>query len=206
MGKETAITPENGFDSRRPRDVERLLVDALIECLVDLGYSGTTIAAACRRAGVSPASFRHRFGTKSQAFLVVVDYLTAKRERDLRWTASQLEADEDRVGAVIELLWAGFTSRLFGAAIELWVAARSDERLWLALRQVERALARRNRQMVAEMVDLDQYPNLDRALEQVTYLMRGAAVADLLRSEPDPDRTAASLAIWRDLFETLAAR
>jgi AcrR family transcriptional regulator len=105
------------------------LLDATIECLIELGYTGTTTTEIVRRAGVSRGAQVHPFPTKAELVNGAVAHLAAKRERELREEFGRIDPKDDRVSAAIDLLWAGYGGPLFVAVIELIAAARTDPEL-----------------------------------------------------------------------------
>ncbi|MEV4316514.1 TetR/AcrR family transcriptional regulator [Actinocrispum sp. NPDC049592] len=125
---------------RRTRTREALL-DATIDCLVELGYSGTTVQEICRRAGLSRGAQQHHFTTKAELMAAAVEHLVGRLRAEVTATLD-LPREPERVAEAIELLWRGFSGKLSIAAMELWVAARTDEELRRSMLPVDRALAR----------------------------------------------------------------
>ncbi len=125
---------------RRTRTREALL-DATIDCLVELGYSGTTVQEICRRAGLSRGAQQHHFTTKAELMVAAVEHLVSRLRTEIASTLV-LPRGPERVAEAIELLWRGFSGKLSTAALELWVAARTDEELRRSMLPVDRALAR----------------------------------------------------------------
>jgi AcrR family transcriptional regulator len=104
------------------------LLDATIECLIELGYAGTTTTEIVRRAGVSRGAQVHHYPTKAELVKGAVQHLARKREQEMRAEFAQLSA-KDGVSRAIDLLWSGYADPLFSAVLDLIVAARTDEEL-----------------------------------------------------------------------------
>ena len=104
------------------------LLDATIECLIELGYNGTTTTEIVRRAGVSRGAQVHHYPTKAELVKNAVQHLARKREQEMRAEFAQLSA-KDGVSSAIDLLWSGYADPLFSAVLDLIVAARTDEEL-----------------------------------------------------------------------------
>ena len=104
------------------------LLDATIECLIELGYAGTTTTEIVRRAGVSRGAQVHHYPTKAELVKGAVQHLARKREQEMRAEFAQLHA-KDGVSRAIDLLWSGYADPLFSAVLDLIVAARTDEEL-----------------------------------------------------------------------------
>lgn len=103
------------------------LLDATIECLVELGYGNTTTTEIVRRAGVSRGAQVHHFPTKAELVKSAVAHLAAKREQELRREFATVRPGD--VSAAVDLLWEGYAGPLFAAVLELIVAARTDAEL-----------------------------------------------------------------------------
>ncbi|HVV20720.1 MAG TPA: TetR/AcrR family transcriptional regulator, partial [Pseudonocardiaceae bacterium] len=119
-----------------------LLFEATIECLLDLGYAGTSVNEICRRAGLSRGAQQHHFATKGELMAHALEYLVAKLSEHITGAIRDLAGDPDRVAKGIDLLWQTFSGTLSTAAMELWVAARTDAELRGALLPVDRALGK----------------------------------------------------------------
>src|SRR5438477_2812453 len=169
--------------SRKPRQTNEersaqtraKVLDATVDCLIELGYAGTTTTLISERAGVSRGAQLHHFPTKAELVAAAVEHLANRLGQDLQQEAAALPADGDRVTAAIDLLWSRFSTPLFPAWLELWVAARTDPELAASLRpledRVKRALQKQTRLMFGS---IDGAP-IDHALApQLTlYLMEG---------------------------------
>ena len=115
------------------------LLDATIECLFELGYSGTTTIEIARRAGVSRGAQLHHFPTKAELVTTAVEHLFMRRNEEFRVAFAKLPRGADRVAAAIDLLWSMVCGPTFYAWLELMVAARTDPEL----RQTVSAIADR---------------------------------------------------------------
>jgi len=107
---------------------ERLL-DAAIDCLYELGYSGTTTIEVAARAGVSRGAQLHHFPTKEHLVTLAVRHVLAKRLEEFRTAFAALPEGTDKHAAAVSILWEMMSSRTFYAWLELVVAARTDARL-----------------------------------------------------------------------------
>lgn len=110
---------------------ERLL-EATVECLVELGYTGTTTTAVVKRAGVSRGAILHHFPTKQDLVSTAVEYVLDRRNAAfVQRFASSLppRRDERFVEALMQALWTEVDGPLFYAWLELVVASRTDPEL-----------------------------------------------------------------------------
>src|SRR5947208_12675209 len=121
--------------SRKPRQTNEersaqtraKVLDATVDCLIELGYAGTTTTLIAERAGVSRGAQLHHFPTKAELVAAAVAHLSHRIGEELQEEAAQLPVGKDRPAAAVDLLWSTFSTPLFTAWLELTVAARTDE-------------------------------------------------------------------------------
>lgn len=112
--------------SERTAETRARLIDATIECLIDSGYTGTTTVAVCKRAGVSHGSLLYHYGTRQRLLGAALDAVYERLRRPVVESLEQLPLGEERVDALIELMWGAFGAREFKAVLELWLAASNQ--------------------------------------------------------------------------------
>jgi AcrR family transcriptional regulator len=135
-------TSTHRTQAERSERTRAQLFEATIECLLDLGYAGTSVNEICKRAGLSRGAQQHHFATKAELMAHALEYLVNKLRDQVQDAVLELADDPDRVAKGIDLLWQSFSGTLSTAAMELWVAARTDPELKGALLPVDRALGR----------------------------------------------------------------
>jgi AcrR family transcriptional regulator len=179
---------------RRERTREALL-DATIECLVELGYASTTVHEICRRAGLSRGAQQHHFTTKAELMAAAVEHLVGRLRDEVAGTLVQPPGPE-RVSEAIDLLWRGFSGKLSTAALELWVAARTDEELRRSMLPVDRALGRSTLDIYRAAAGEDLPPERLETLFWLTLnVTRGLALDAMIGG--DPHRRARLLSEWK---------
>lgn len=170
------------------------LMEATVDSLVELGWAGTTTTVVSRRAGVSRGAQLHHFPSKQDLVLAAVDYITERRRTELEAGIADLP-EEGRTRAVLEVLSSQFTSPVFFAALELWVAARTDAALREQVGDLERRIGRETHAQAVELLDIDESRGRNRQLVQATLdLVRGLGLAATLSD--DSTRRAAILDAW----------
>jgi AcrR family transcriptional regulator len=118
------------LQEERSAETQRRLLDATLECLHELGYGATTTLEIARRAGVSRGAQLHHFRRKEELVVRALEYVFDLRLAYLREIAVQLPTDrQDRVDALVDLLWPAFKGPTFCAWLELVVASRTDPTL-----------------------------------------------------------------------------
>jgi AcrR family transcriptional regulator len=135
----------------RSAETRKRLLDATIECLHELGYAGTTTPEIARRAGVSRGAQLHHYRRKEELVVGALEYVFELRLERFSQVAGELPTDpEERVKALVDLLWPQFKGPTFYAWLELVVASRTDA----ALREAVRAASNRFMQGVHEVFKL----------------------------------------------------
>jgi AcrR family transcriptional regulator len=112
------------------------LLDAAVDCLYELGYSGTTTIEVAARAGVSRGAQLHHFPTKEKLVTEAVRHVLAKRLAEFREAFSNLPDGADKPGAAIDILWEKLSCKVFYSWLELVVAARTDAALREAVAEI----------------------------------------------------------------------
>jgi hypothetical protein len=85
---------------------------------------------------------------------------------------------------VLDLLAEHFTSPLFVAALELWVAARTDDQLHRAVAPLEQRIGRDTHRQTVELLGVDESRPGARELVQATLdLVRGLGLANTLTDD-----------------------
>jgi AcrR family transcriptional regulator len=175
------------------------LLEATVDCLVELGWAGTTTTVVSRRAGVSRGAQLHHFPSKQALVVAAVEHLSDRRQDDMRASAAFL-TDERRIRGGLEILAAQFVSPVFFAALELWVAARTDSELREAVGPLERRIGRETHLYALELLGIDEARGDNRQLVQATLdLLRGLGLAASLSD--DTLRRAAVLDSWATVLE-----
>ncbi|TCP47924.1 TetR family transcriptional regulator [Tamaricihabitans halophyticus] len=137
----TSTRPRRTQQQRREH-TRTLLLDATIDCLVELGHARTSVNEICKRAGVSRGAQQHHFTTKAELLAGAVRHLVGKLHRDVLDTMTAATTVPERIEQAIDSLWHAYSGTLSAAALELWVAARTDPELRAAMLPVDRAVGR----------------------------------------------------------------
>ena len=168
----------------RSRVTRARLMQATIDCLVERGWTGTSTTLVSRRAGVSRGAQLHHFPTKNDLVLAAIDHLTTLRAEELT-QADELPAHgAARTRRVLDQLAELFTGPTFSAALELWVAARTDPGLRDAVMGLEARLGRDAHRRTVEALGIDESVPGQRELVQATLdLVRGLGLASTLSDD-----------------------
>lgn len=187
-------------EQERSTRTRRRLLDATVDCLVEVGYAGTTTHEVARRAGVTRGALLHHYPTKQELVTAAVAHLDWLRLLDFQQRFAELGPEDDPVDRVVEILWELMHDRRAYADLELQIAARTDPELHRvhmagSARRIE--LAEREQH---ESIGLrgDETPEARILRNFVFNQLRGLAIAVLF--EPDP----AAVRVHLDLLKQVA--
>ncbi|MEI5673578.1 MULTISPECIES: TetR/AcrR family transcriptional regulator [unclassified Nocardioides] len=193
-------TPTRVPQEERTRVMRARLLEATVELLVERGFGGTSTTLVSERAGVSRGAQLHHFPTKNALVVAAVEHLTEVRGAELAAAASALPAGGRRTRAVLQVLADHFTSPVFTAALELWVAARTDPALMEAVAPLEQRVGREVHRLTVELLGADEATPGVRELVQATLdLVRGLGLADTITD--DARRRDGVLDRWADVLD-----
>lgn len=184
--------------AERSEHTKHLLFEATIGCLVELGYTRTSVHEICRRAGVSRGAQQHHFATKAELMARAIEHLATRLSARLRTEFERPPDTANKVQRGIELLWQAYSGDLSAAALELWVAARTDADLREAMQPVDRALGRATMDAFASVAGIDVDSERAQTLFWMTVnLTRGLALEAELGGALE--RQNRQLALWKEL-------
>jgi AcrR family transcriptional regulator len=196
----TPTAKRHRTQAERSEHTRELLLDATIECLVELGYARTTVHEICQRAGLSRGAQQHHFTTKAELMATALQHLFARLSASMFEAASALPPGPSRITEGIDLLWRAYSGTLSTAAMELWVAARTDPELRAVLLPVDRALGHATLEFYRRAAgDVDEKV-VEKLLLLTVNLTRGLALDAMIGG--DPARRAALLDEWKSLALT----
>jgi AcrR family transcriptional regulator len=184
----------------RSRATRQRLLEAAIECLADVGWGGSTVAVVAERAGVSRGAAQHHFPTREDLFAAAVDYVTEVRTQWIRDHSADLPSGHDRTRAVVDLLVRMYTGQVFRSALQLWVAASSDEQLRQLVVPLEAHVGREAHKLAVELLGVDETaPGVRETLQATLDLARGLGLANLLTD--DSKRRAGIVERWAEMLD-----
>ena len=168
----------------RTRAMRARLLEATVELLVEKGYAGTSTTLVSERAGVSRGAQLHHFPTKQDLVVAAVQHVTEVRGAELAAAAENLPTGPKRTRAVLQVLGDHFTSPVFTAALELWVAARTDPHLLAEVAPLELRVGRETHRMTLDLLGADETQPGVRELVQATLdLVRGLGLANTISDD-----------------------
>lgn len=193
-----AATSLRRTQAERSAATQARLLDATLDCLVELGYAGTSTTVVAERAGVSRGAQVHHFPTRAALVAAAVEHLYARLTAEYQAGFAALAARSNRLRAAIRLLWSMYTTPHFPAVLELFNAARTDAELRAHLEPIAAAhrtnvyrLARRYFPEAAR-----QGARFDAMLALLLDAMQGMAASEV---RLDPPALAARLDVLHEV-------
>lgn len=181
MQTQAKPAPARRSQAERSASTRQALLDATIACLVEDGYASTTTTRVCERAGLSRGAHLHHFQTRQVLLAAAMEHLAERRGERLLEAAERLPPGPGRLAEALDLLWEGYASPLYQAALDLWTHARTDPELRERLAPVERDLDRQTLRLSRTLFgELAERPGFDRLIEVAAATMRGLALLDTL--------------------------
>ncbi len=201
----TRVTTARVPQEERTRAMRARLLEATVDCLVERGFGGTSTTLVSERAGVSRGAQLHHFPTKNDLVVAAVQHLTDVRGAELASAAERLPTGPRRTRAVLQVLGDHFASPVFSAALELWVAARTDAALLAEVAPLEQRVGREAHRLTVEALGADETQPGIRELVQATLdLVRGLGLANTITD--DARRRNRILDQWATTLDDALAR
>jgi AcrR family transcriptional regulator len=152
------------------------VIAATIDCLVERGYAGATVAAVAERAGISRGALSHQYPDKQGLVIDTIEEIARRRSLELHEQIEGLRPGRRRVARGLDELWDAFTGPVFVAALEVYVAARTDVVLAPRIGRLETELDQRLREFIGVLV-ADRAPaDLDAVADVLVNTLRGIAL------------------------------
>ena len=184
----------------RSRATRQRLLEAAIDCLGEVGWSGSTVAVVAERAGVSRGAAQHHFPTREDLFTAAVQYVAVERTAALSAQAAALPPGRARTDRVLAVIGELYTGPLFRAALQLWVAAAADPQLRAQVMPLEAHVGRAAHRLTLDALGVDESrPGVREAVQATLDLARGLGLANLLTD--DSRRRARVLDEWGRLLD-----
>jgi AcrR family transcriptional regulator len=163
------------------------VLTATIDCLVERGYANTSTRHIAARAGVTLGALQHHFSGKADLMAAAVKSLGDRMSDEFMVEAQLVGNSSERIGQLLDRVWKAHRGPLFAAALELWVAARTDAALRAAMNDVADSQAVRVTEAIVDVFpDMATRPGFAEAVMIGLATLRGLAMSEL-RGSLDPD-------------------
>ena len=163
------------------------LIEATIDCVFEMGYAATTIAAVADKAGVTHGAIQHHFGNRDALMLAIVATLRDKLYGQAKNQIPDGMPISERISAICEQYWRVVNSRHFIAAVQIQLGASSDlefhAHVLATMQKAERELDRRWLELFADLKSPPDQLMAARHLALAT--LRGLSIRKMHRTRKD---------------------
>jgi AcrR family transcriptional regulator len=178
------------WQAQKSRMTRDRILEASINCFVELGYTNVTTAKVASLADVSRGAMLHHFPSKTELIAAAVEYLHDKLLEDYSYRVasipSSLKGKKHR-RAGIDAYWEHLTGDLFVVYHELCVASRTDPELKFILENSQLAFEKHvydsNANLFAEWNDREDRFLL--AMDVTKCMMEGMAAGQLMTNRDE---------------------
>ncbi|TDF38541.1 TetR/AcrR family transcriptional regulator [Alteromonadaceae bacterium M269] len=164
------------------------LMNAATESLIEIGYSQTSIQEICNRAGLSKGGLFRQFSSRTALMVATCEQIYRDLLALYRQRFGELEEGADPIKSGLVLIRENFAHPKFQAAMELQVAARTDQTLAEGIAPI----LKNNHQAIVELSislfpeQAKSHPSFESIIDSVVLMFQGEVFeSGLYRNEND---------------------
>jgi AcrR family transcriptional regulator len=176
---------EKGWQAEKSAITRLAILEATIQCLLELGYANTTTALIANYAGLSRGAMMHHFPSRMSVMRAVVDHLHQLRLQE--YLDLMVDIDDPQrtlthevIRKSVEAAWLYVNLPSFLAYQELLSASRTDAELRQVIDPVEKDFEKQFLDTAKAV--FPHWQNLSRlegAHDMVQFLMKGMALSQI---------------------------
>ena len=176
---------EKGWQAEKSAMTRSAILEATIQCLLELGYANTTTALIANYAGVSRGAMMHHFPSRISVMRAVIDYLHVLRLQEYRDLMSDIDDPTSKltdkaIRESVEAAWRYVNLPSFLAYQEMLAASRTDGELRQIIEPVEKDFEKQFLNTVkAVFPHWQNLARLEGAHDMVQFLMKGMALSHM---------------------------
>jgi len=161
------------------------ILEAAVDCFINLGYTNVTTAKVASAAGVSRGAMLHHFPSKTELIHAATEYLHGKLIEDftsrVKSIPNNLKGKKYR-RAGLDAYWDHLSSDLFMAYHELCIAGRTDPELKGILESTTVEFDQHTRESTMALFNewTDHGERFLLAMDVTKFLMEGMAVGQMV--------------------------
>ena len=122
-----ATTQPRRTQAERREATTAKLLGATIECLAELGYARTSVAAICSTAGLSQGALFRHFATRRDVIVAAADAISTRHLEHFEAAVAQLDPDDHQ--SIVRVIRGICRTPTHAAWHEIMVASRTDAEL-----------------------------------------------------------------------------
>ena len=176
---------EKGWQAEKSAMTRSAILEATMQCLLELGYANTTTALIANYAGVSRGAMMHHFPSRISVMRAVIDYLHVLRLQEYRDLMSDIDDPQSKltdkaIRESVEAAWRYVNLPSFLAYQEMLAASRTDGELRQIIEPVEKDFEKQFLNTVkAVFPHWQNLARLEGAHDMVQFLMKGMALSHM---------------------------
>lgn len=134
---------KEGWQAEKSAMTRHAILNAAVQCLIDVGYASTTTTLIAESAGVSRGAMMHHFPSRAAVLDATLYYLHEKRMDETRRLVSKVDVsagvgEQTRIKQFVKVAWDYICEPSSTALVEVLVASRSDKELQEVLLPLEK--------------------------------------------------------------------
>lgn len=176
---------EKGWQAEKSGMTRTAILDAAIQCFIELGYANTTTALIASQAGVSRGAMMHHFPSRMSVMTAVIEYLHELRLKEYTELMSNIDSPDQQltrqgIHSSVDAAWRYVNLPSFIAYQELLAASRTDSELREVMEPVEKDFEKQFLEMAKVLFPHWQnVGELEAAHDLVQFLMKGMALSHM---------------------------
>jgi AcrR family transcriptional regulator len=173
------------WQAEKSQGTRAQILEATLQCLVDLGYTQTTTEKIAQKAGVSRGAMTHHFKSRADVFNAAAEYITDLRAAEYEDAVRRIKlppANRPTFDSMLDTLTClqkyYYDRPSFTALQELQRGARTDPDLQAVMQPLEQALDdRKSAAMLKRFPFWADYPEASEVLRDLFFhSLKGVAV------------------------------
>ncbi len=157
------------------------ILDATIQCFLELGYHRTTTTEIAKRANVTRGAVQYYFPTTPDVLRASIDHMIDQWIETYAEELRKMPAAEKRLQGGVDIYWRFVQNPLFVAWQELQAAGRTDPELREIVKDAGKRYDQRRlelgREVYGEIASIDD-PNFAVARDLLRVALEGLSVAE----------------------------
>lgn len=186
----------------RTAHTKEALLNATIDCLVDLGYSGTTTREVAARAGVSRGAQTHHYPAKDDLVVAAVRHLFDVQAGRAIEDFEALPESDRTLEQGVAILWKIVQGPSYPAVLEVIVAGRTDPELRKVVNQVAAELQEMATGLLRFLFPAIEDDSVARTIIDVAFAVTQGSALSQYAGYGDPDHAIALIRSLARLVNT----
>jgi AcrR family transcriptional regulator len=180
-----AANNKEGWQAEKSAMTRQAILDAAIQCFIELGYANTTTALIAEYAGVSRGAMMHHFPSRASVLKATIGYLHKKRLEEYSLLMKNIDnpselLDRKRIEASVEAAWKFHSLPTSIAFQEVMMASRTDAELKDVLEPLEKEYEKQFLEQVKKIFPhWEALDVMDLAHDVVHFLLGGMMLSHM---------------------------